>query len=102
MVDHPVAGPVVDRTKPDFGRQAGEVGQSLVDQENTRLAEENLLAKPSQMMGVARGGIGLCRAARAIYEMHNQNLHSSSKKSPRGLAVTSRASPLEWLSRAWA
>src|ERR1700722_10808157 len=43
--DHPVAGLAVDRTETYLRRQAGEVGQRLVDQENARLNEENLLAQ---------------------------------------------------------
>ena len=57
VADHPIAGLAVDRTEPDFRRQTGEVGQGLVDQENARLAEENLLAQSRQTMGVAHRGM---------------------------------------------
>ena len=64
----------------------------LRDQENARLDEENLLAQSSQTMGVAHGGIRLRAAAQAIYIMNNQMSYTPvQKKSPHGLADTSRA-----------
>ena len=52
--DHSVAGLAVDRAEPHLWRQAGEVVQGLVDQENARLDEQNLLAQPSETMGMSR------------------------------------------------
>src|ERR1700722_9896144 len=75
--DHPIAGLTVDCSEPDSGRQAGEVGQGLADQKNGWLADENLLAKSSQMMSVAHGGIRLRAATRAIYIILNQMCNSS-------------------------
>ena len=61
--DHSIAGLAVDRTETHLWRQAGEVVHGLVDQEDARLDEENLLAQPSQTMGMSDGGIRLRAAA---------------------------------------
>ena len=93
--DHPVAGLAVDRTEPDFGRQTGEVSQGLVDQENARLDEENLLAQSSQTMGVAHGGIRLRAATRAIYKIQNQMSSLQFKRKPARAGGHRAGFPLE-------
>src|SRR5438270_204659 len=101
--DHSIAVLTVDRAEAHIRRQAGKVVQGLVDQEDARLNEEDLLAQSSEMMGVSCGDRCLPTAARPIHIMHSQTYTPVQKKNPRGLADTSRASPLEcWLSRAWA
>ena len=53
--DHPIAVLAVDRTKTHVRRQAGEVVNGLVDQEDARLDEQNLLAQSGRSMGVSCG-----------------------------------------------
>jgi hypothetical protein len=80
--DHPVAGPAVDRSDAYLRRQTGEIGQGLIDQENTRLADENFLAQSRQTMGVAPGGVRLRTPARAIYVIQNQIYTPVQKEKP--------------------
>jgi hypothetical protein len=77
-----IADPAVDRPAPYLRRQTGEIGQGLVDQENTRLHEQNLLTQSRQTMGVAHGSVRFRTPARAIYKIRNQMCHSSSKEKP--------------------
>jgi hypothetical protein len=55
--NHPVAGLAMNRTEAYFGRKSDNVVHGLVDQENARLDEENLVAQPSKIMGVPYGSI---------------------------------------------
>ena len=82
VADHPIAL-AVDRTGAYLWRQTGEVGHGLVDQENARLDEQDLLAQSSQTMGISHGSVRLRTAAHAIYKIQSQCLHSSSNQKAR-------------------
>ena len=70
--DHPVAVLAVYRAETYLRRQAGEVGQRLVDQENARLNEENLLAQSRQTVGISHSSVGLRAATWPIHIIENQ------------------------------
>src|ERR1700722_18452484 len=70
--DHPVAVLAVDPKETYIRRQAGEVGQRLVDQENARLNDKNLLAQPRQTMDISHSSVGLRTATWPVYIIANQ------------------------------
>ena len=101
--DHPIAGLAVDRPEPDSGRQTGEVGQGLVDQENARLDEQTFLPSRAKRWAYRTAAYVFALPHGPSTKYKIKCVTPVQKKSPHGLADTVRASPLECLlSRAWA